>query len=405
MTTMTSASAVARASATARSCPSCSSPDVKLFYRVEAAPVHSVLLMRTEQEALDIPKRDIELGLCRNCGFISNTVFDPSVHNYSPDYEETQGFSPTFRAFHDNLARTMVERYGITGKTVIEIGCGKGEFLSLLCRTGGNRGIGIDPAFVAERNPALDCDIEFIADFYSEKFAHYKADAIVCKMTLEHIHDTHSFVSLVRKSIGDRVETLVFFQVPDADRILEETAFQDIYYEHCSYFTGASLAQLFTSCGFDVVNVEREYAGQYLTIAARPSANPAANAAQTGPGRAALESQVDNFAFRTATRINLWRQRVHNMVSSGMRVALWGSGSKGVAFLTALQADADITCVVDINPYRQGMYMAGSGHRIVSPESFAHEGVQAVIAMNSIYVPEIQRTLDELGVKVLLLSL
>ena len=114
---------------------------------------------------------------------------------------------------------------------------------------------------------------------------------------------------------------------------------------------------------------------------------------------------MHKFGLRSQGRIDLWRNRVHNLVSSGMRVALWGSGSKGVAFLTALEADPSITCVVDINPYRQGMYMAGSGHCIVSPETFAREGVQAVIAMNPIYIPEIQRTLDELNVRVFLMAL
>ena len=40
----------------------------------------------------------------------------------------------------------LIRRYDLRGKEVIEIGCGKGEFLSLLCEVGDNRGVGFDPA-------------------------------------------------------------------------------------------------------------------------------------------------------------------------------------------------------------------------------------------------------------------
>jgi hypothetical protein len=361
--------------------------------------------MNTEKMAREFPKRNIALGLCLNCGVISNTEFDASLHSYSRDYEETQGYSGTFREFNERLARDIVERYGIERKTVIEIGCGKGEFLSLLCRIGNNKGIGIDPAFVADRNPALDCDVTFIADFYSETFAALQADAIVCKMTLEHIYNTFDFVSLVRRSIGCRRKTLVFFQVPNTDYVLSETAFQDVYYEHCSYFNPASLSRLFTRCGFHVLEVKPEYDNQYLTLVAKPAAELPGDVMESGSEFAQLERLTAEFSSRTDIAIRSWRQKVQEAASAGKRVAIWGSGSKGVAFLTALRANDAVTYAVDINPHRQGMYMAGSGHRIISPVELAGNGVDLVIAMNGIYKAEIQRSMDELGIKASLLAL
>lgn len=388
----------------APTCPSCSASDIRLFYEVAGAPVHSVLQMNTAKIAREFPKRNITLGLCLNCGVISNTEFDASLHSYSRDYEETQGYSGTFREFNERLARDIVEGYGIKRKTVIEIGCGKGEFLSLLCRIGNNKGIGIDPAFVAERNPALDCDVTFVADFYSEEFAALQADAIVCKMTLEHIYDTFEFVSLVRRSIGCRRQTLVFFQVPNTDYVLSETAFQDVYYEHCSYFNPVSLSGLFSRCGFHVLEVRHEYDNQYLTLAARPAAELSGEVVDSG-AVAQLERLTAQFSSRSARAIRSWRQKVQEAASAGKRVAIWGSGSKGVAFLTALRADDAIRYAVDINPHRQGTYMAGSGHPIISPAELAENGVDLVIAMNGIYTAEIQRSMDELGIKAALLAL
>ena len=175
-------------------CPSCGSSNVSVFYELENVPAHSVLLLGTREKAIQCPKRDIRLGLCQECGFIFNVIFDPSVHEYFSGYEATQSFSPTFNAFHKELAANLVARYGLHNKTVIEIGCGNGEFLGLLSELGNNTGIGFDPSFQAQRaQNTEDKRVTFIKDFYSEKYADHKADFICCKMTLEHIHETADF--------------------------------------------------------------------------------------------------------------------------------------------------------------------------------------------------------------------
>jgi hypothetical protein len=84
------------------------------------------------------------------------------------------------------------------------------------------------------------------------------------------------FLGLVRESIGDRPEAVLLFELPDMGRILEERAFWDIYYEHCSYFTAGSLARAFGKAGFDVLDVYKVYDGQYLLIEARPGTGKAA---------------------------------------------------------------------------------------------------------------------------------
>jgi SAM-dependent methyltransferase len=170
-------------------CPACGGVRLTPFYEMSGAPAHSVLLMPTREAALAYPRGDIHLALCEDCGFITNTAFDPSLHEYSERYEETQGFSPTFGAFHRALAQRLIDRYDLRHKTILEIGCGKGEFLTMLCQMGDNRGVGFDPAYIPERNAAADDRITFIRDFYSEQYADYQADFVVCKMTLEHIPD------------------------------------------------------------------------------------------------------------------------------------------------------------------------------------------------------------------------
>jgi SAM-dependent methyltransferase len=361
--------------------------------------------MPSREVAVNYPKGDITLAYCAGCGFVSNTAFDPSMHEYSTQYEETQGFSPTFRAFHNRLALSLIERFDLRHKKVVEIGCGKGEFLTLLCQLGENSGIGFDPAFVEERNPADGkLDIKFIQDFYSETYADVTADFFCCKMTLEHIPDPAHFVRTVRRAVGASRNAIVFFQVPDALRVFNDLAFWDIYYEHCSYFSPGSLTRVFREAGFEVLETWTDYDDQYLMITAKPCPDirPESDIERRAP--AVVEAAIEVFCGDHFTRLGHWRDEVCRMRSEGQRAVVWGSGSKGVAFLTSLQVDSAIEYVVDINPYRQGKFMAGTGQEIVPPEFLTNYKPDIAIVMNPVYKSEVQETLHSLGLSTTVLS-
>lgn len=379
---------------------------MSVFYEVANVPVHSVLLMPTRERALGFRRGDIRLAVCSACGFISNVAFDPTVHEYSVGYEATQSYSPTFNAFHTALAQQLIDKYDLRHKQIIEIGCGQGEFLILLAEMGNNRGVGFDPAYDPARPREFDpTQVEFIQDFYSEAYTHIQGDLVCCKMTLEHIPNTAAFMRTVRRSIGDRLDTIVFFQAPNAGYVLRDVAFWDIYYEHCSYFTGGSLAYLFEQSGFEVLEVATQYGEQYLTIEARPVRDTPPTVSEH-VRRAVAESQadVDAFCLRYPDVLRSWEEKLQQMQQAGQRVVIWGSGSKGVAFLTTLAGADVVRYAVDVNPYRHGTFMAGAGQEIVGPAFLRDYQPDVVIVMNPIYCDEIQRTLDEMGLSPQLLA-
>jgi SAM-dependent methyltransferase len=387
-------------------CPSCESGAMETFFELKGVPTNSCILLPTLQEALDYPRGDIRLAYCRDCGFISNMAFDARLTEYSGRYEETQGFSETFNAFHRDLARRLIERHDLRGKDVLEIGCGKGEFLALLVELGQNRGVGFDPGYREDRTSAeVAKHVVFVKDFYSERYATQAADFVCCKMTLEHIHPTAQFVSMVRRAIGDRPDTVVFFQIPETTRIVRDCAFEDIYYEHCSYFTPGSLARLFRRSGFDVLDLDVEYAGQYLTIEAKPARGPAPAPLPQEADLEQLARYVAGFPEKCTARLDAWRERVKARSARGARIVLWGSGSKGVAFLTTLGVGDYIQYAVDINPYRQGFYMPTTGQRIVGPAFLREYRPDTVIIMNPIYRVEIERELGAMGLAPEILTL
>ncbi|MEM6319836.1 MAG: class I SAM-dependent methyltransferase [Bacteroidota bacterium] len=377
-------------------CPNCLKGRLSTFYQAQEIPVHSVLLLVTETEALALPKGAINLGFCDHCGFISNTTFDARYNHYGDKYEATQGYSPTFNEFHQQLANQLIKTYNLYAKKIIEIGCGQGEFLDLLCRLGNNRGVGFDPVINSERTADKSENIKFIKDFYSVNYSNVQADFICCKMTLEHLPATYQFLSEIRQAVDNQRNTVLFFQIPNTVRILEDCAFWDIYYEHCSYFTATSLNYLFQDTGYEVLETWTAYNNQYLMITARPSLKTASLVNQRSVQK--TQKLVQAFKLKVNQAVAEWASKIAQFKAAGQRIVLWGSGSKAVTFLNTLALKDTIEYVVDINPYRQGTYIAGTGQMIKRPAFLTDYQPHHIIIMNPIYKKEIQQDLSKLGV-------
>ena len=359
--------------------------------------MHSCRLVDTREEAEAFPRGTLRLGLCTGCGFITNTAYEPELQSYFESYEETQGFSPRFSEFAHELAQRWVDRYELQGKGRARDRLRQGRVPAAPVRAhGAGRGVGVDPSIVSERLTSSAAErVAFIRDLYDERYAHLVGDAVVCRHTLEHIHPVADFLRMIRRSLDSRPDTAVLFELPDVLRVLRECAFWDVYYEHCSYFTPGSLARLFRASGFEVLAVELDYDDQYILVEALPG----------GDDRVPLpiEEQPEDVAnavtefTRNLTAVQeRWRAELRSVRSRGGTTVVWGSGSKGVSFLTTLGLGDEVSLVVDINPFKQGKYMAGTGHEIVAPAALRTLQPDLVIAMNPVYREEIQRELDTL---------
>jgi len=375
-------------------CLSCGREASEQFYQVRGVPVHQVKLVRSRADALACRTGDIGLRFCSGCGFVWNAAFDPALMQYQDDYESTQAVSPTFNRFHDRLAKELVDRFDLHGKTVVELGCGQGEFVAMLADLGDNRGYGFDQVI---RQEGAAGNTTLIKDFYGPRYTHLRPDFVCCKMTLEHVHETAAFVGGIRATLGEQSDALVFFMIPEITRILDLRAFWDIYYEHCSYFSPGSLGRLFRHTGFDPVDVWTDYDDQYVLIAARPGAG-------TGPwlanehGPETLAPKVRAFTREIAEDQARWRGWLADLHAAGKKTVLWGGGSKGVAFLTTLGISSEVEYAVDVNPRRSGTFVAGGGQQIVAPEFLRDHQPDVVIIMSPIYRDEIQTALADMGV-------
>ena len=379
-------------------CPVCNSKDVLPFLQIPQVPVHINLLFDTKEEALSVPKADMELGFCKGCGHVYNFKFDAQFMDYTEDYENPLHFSGRFRKYADKLAQSLVERYQLYNKTIIEIGSGDGQFLRQLCELGNNKGIGFDPSHKPDVDSALSKNnITFVKDYYSDEYAEYKADLICCRHVLEHIQYPRDFMRTVFRAIVDQPECVLFFEVPNALFTLRDLGIWDVIYEHCSYFTPQSLSTLFGTSGFHVRGMYEAYEGQFICIEALPRGNELPDDISFVRVDDALRNDVNAFGKSFNGKIKEWRHSLREMVRKGEKIVVWGAGSKGATFLNVNSLDSDIRYVVDINPRKQGMFVSGAGQEIVPPEFLRDYHPDMVLIMNPIYGVEIKQVINQLN--------
>lgn len=377
-------------------CPNCTSQAIEDFFTVKDAPVHSLVTAKEYHEAMSVERKDITLAFCNECGFVFNSTFDTSLDYYTKGYEDQQGFSPTFLKFITGVTQRFIDRYDMRNKEVIEIGCGKGDFISLFCELGNNRGIGIDPAWVPGRSKP-NPNVRFIKEFYSEEHGKLQADCICCRHTLEHIHATDEFMRTIRKSIGSRTDVVLFFEIPSIVRILKIQAFWDIFYEHCTYMSPGSLARLFRRNGFEVLDMYFEYDEQYLFIEARPVNSPSDRIHPLEESVADLKELTGVFTRKINGTLDAWRAKFAELREKKLKTVVWGGGSKSVGYLTHFDREGVIAHVVDINPHMQGNYIPGIGKQYEGPDFLKEFKPDVVIIMNAVYTEEIRKMLNERG--------
>ncbi|HUR86530.1 MAG TPA: class I SAM-dependent methyltransferase [Solirubrobacteraceae bacterium] len=387
-------------SAAADRCPVCGETG-RAFVCRERVPVHQNQLFASADEARAAVVGELRICHCPTCDFVWNAAFDSGLLSYHHAYDNTQTCSPRFSDHLDALVTLLVVERGVRDARIVEVGCGNGEFLRRLVLGGpGNTGAGFDPSY---RGPDEDLGgrVAFQRSFFGPGEATGEADVVVSRHVIEHVDEPIAILELMRSAIEAAPDPRLFLETPDVAWILEHRVVWDFFYEHCSYFTPRSLAYAAQLAGLEVVAVDLVFADQYQWVQARP-AGPASSAAV--PERQGLAAAAEE--FERAER-RLWQRLGEQVAELGAcgPVAIWGAGAKGVTFANQIDpARESLACVIDLNPAKQGGYLPGTAHPIVSPQEAEERGVATAILLNPNYEPEIREMLAASGSRVTLVN-
>lgn len=361
---------------------------------VERVPVCCNTPAPSEAAALAVSRGDIALTGCRNCCHVFNRAFDPAMIAYGHGYENALDFSPHFRRYSAETVRRLVDRHGLQGRQVVEIGCGHGAFLKQLCEAGGNHGLGFDPGRPEGADePAGTGSIRILGRSY-EAGDGEAADLVCARHVLEHFAEP---MTLLHSIAAGKPELACFIEVPDGSFTIDRLGIWDLIYEHVSYFTPSSLTTALMRAGFSVGDLQSSFGEQFLWAEASVAISPRQ---PPGPDGRFL-SLLETYPRRHGEMVAAWSDHIARARTEGRRIALWGAGSKGVTFLNVLgiRAGQGIDLVVDINPRKTGAYVAGTGQCIVQPSYLALEPPDLVLVMNPEYAGEIAGMLGEVGVQ------
>lgn len=338
----------------------------------ENMPAAAQGLPTAGQLAADSGKR-LALRQCSACGLVQ---LDAEPVPYWRDVIRAAGISPEMREFRLQQFRNWLLEHDLTGRKVLEVGCGRGEYLSLLAEAGGDAyGIEHLPESVAVCQQAGLRVMQGFVESPATRLAVGPFDGFMILNFLEHIPAAHLTLQGIAANLADGAIGMV--EVPNFDMIIEKGLFAEFIPDHLFYFTAATLSRLLEANGFEVLDCCATWHDYVLSATVRkrsPQDLSSLMACQD-----ALQMSFDAFVGRFAPG----------------RVAIWGAGHQSLALISLLGIADRIRYVLDSAPFKQGKYTPATHLPIVAPARLEEGDVDAVIVLAASYSAEVVRLIRE----------
>jgi SAM-dependent methyltransferase len=310
---------------------------------------------------------DLTVGQCSACGLVQ---LDAEPVPYYRDVIRAAGISGVLQVEKTAQFAAFIDRFGLRGGKIVEIGCGHGEFLARLpagevdayglehdaaavavCRA---RGLTVFPGYPEHGMAPLPP-----APF----------DAFLLLMFLEHMPDPRASLQAIGGGLSEGAVGIV--EVPSFDFVVRHRLFAEFIGDHLCYFTEQTLRTTLELGGFQVLECGEIRGGYVLSATVRKRA------------------RCDLSAF-AAARAKL-RAELHGFLDGlpGGRAAVWGAGHQAFAAIALTGLAGRLAYVVDSAPFKQGRFTPATHLPIVPPETLRTAPVDGVIVMAGGYSEEI----------------
>lgn len=312
---------------------------------------------------------DLDLLQCNNCGLVQ--ICHEPVYYYK-DVIRAVAVSDDMREFRKAYFHRFVQNYNLSGKKIIEIGAGSGEYMSMMaennvdiygiehlkesCEKAKNSGMRVFNGYLEDENyliPNAPYDGFYIMNF------------------LEHIPNLSSFLQAIWNNLDD--ESVGLVEVPNGDMIIANGLFSEIMLDHLSYFTEDTLRTVLDINGFEVLSLEVIWHDYILSAVVRKR----------------KKISTDIFKEKISEFNNRLSEFVQKYSSDDYKLAIWGAGHQALLLMSMYDDIDKFEYVIDSANFKQHRYTPVSHRYIISPEEIVDKGIGAILVIGGSYSDEI----------------
>ncbi|WP_022761366.1 class I SAM-dependent methyltransferase [Butyrivibrio sp. AD3002] len=316
----------------------------------------------------------IRLRQCNYCGLVQ-AVGEPV--SYYRDVIRASSFSKEMMEFRRQQYSKWVNDNNLIGKKVVEIGCGKGEYMTPMESTGAVVS-GIEhlasSVEVAKKNG--HSVMQGFIENSDTKIENSPYDGFIIMNFLEHIPNPSDFLMGIGSNLSE--EGVGIVEVPNFDMMIRKSLYSEFIQDHLSYFTKDSLVGLLMRSGFEVISCKEIWHGYILSAEVKK------------------RKAFDAGAF--VDKHNELKKEVHDFLNgqqaAGKTIAVWGAGHQALANLSLLNMTEYIECVLDSADFKQNKYTPATHLPVVSPIVLREGKIDTVIVMAGSYSEEIKNIIS-----------
>ena len=310
---------------------------------------------------------DLEVCQCSRCGLVQ---LSNSPVPYYREVIRASAVSEEMKYFRQKQFSDFIQKYSLKNKKIVEIGCGKGEFLFIMQKFA-------DQSFGLEfsEQSVSDCKKMGLKVFpgYIET-ADYKInngpfDAFFILNFLEHLPEPNATLEGIYNNLtGDGIGLV---EVPNFNMILQKKLFPEFIGDHLFYFTKDTLGSTLGLNGFEILECKVQWYDYIISAIVRKR-------------KKTDLSDFHNYQAKLKNEIEKYLLNFKNK-----KVAIWGASHQALAILSLLNLGGRIEYVIDSAKFKQGKYTPATHIPIVAPEKLSSDPVDAIIVMAAGYSDEV----------------
>jgi len=341
----------------ANKCRFCDSKKLKQLLFLENFPKAAQFFLPNIKTKVKAESVSLEVVQCLCCCLIQLTNKPVS---YYKSVITAASLSEKSKIRLTNEWSTIIKKFKIRKKNMLEVGSGRGDFLEVM-NSIGFQSYGLE--FSAKnieisKKKNLNVFKGYLTD--NIKILNNKYELVVCNNFLEHQPNIKNFVDKFHDLLAD--QGYLYISVPNFDYLKEKACFYEFVADHLVYFNKASLENIFSISGFEILELNYKNNKNDIYLIAR----------KRKPIDVQTELALNNKIVKSLN--SFLTKNKHKSIS------VWGAGHRAMALLSLAKANS-LKYVIDSADFKQNKFMPIIHTKIVSPEFFKTNQTDILIIM------------------------